>query len=77
MYYYKPLDLMSHWTYIWMTIYKFSSNLNFDTILKYWRTLTLLLALNTCIPIVAEKHLKATLKINHCNGSIQLLNMEE
>ena len=79
MYYYKPSDLMSHCTYIWRTIYKFSSNLNFDEILKYWRTLTLLLALNTCISIVAEKHLEATLKINQCNGSIcitQLLNME-
>ena len=74
-----PFDLMSYWTCIWRTIYKFSSNLNFDKILKYWRTLTLLLAYNKCISIVAEKHREATSKINQCNGSIcitQLLNME-
>lgn len=26
---------------LWRTIYKFSSNLNFDKMLKYWKTLTL------------------------------------
>ena len=61
---------VTHWTYIWRTICKLPSNLDFDKILKYWRTLTLLFPFNTCIFIVAEKHLEATLKINQCNGSI-------
>ena len=74
-YYYKPLHLMSHWAYVWRTIYKFSSNLNFDKMLTYRKILTLLLSFKPCrLLIHAWRHayllllesiyrLKATLKI--------------